>query len=64
MARTSCGMPSPEAEEIGVKLQPARGAKIAQFFQPRAVGGGVQFRGHDDHGFLGQFFAERGQLAR
>ncbi len=48
----------------GVKLESARGAKIAQLFKARAVGRGVQFCGHNDHGLLGKFFAERGQLAR
>ncbi len=48
----------------GVELQAARGAEIAQFFEPRAVGGRVELCGHDDHGLFGEFFAERGQLAR
>ncbi len=47
----------------GVKFEPARGAKFAQFFKARAVRRRVQFCGHDDHRLLRKFFAERGKLS-
>ena len=46
----------------GVKFQPALGAEGAQFFEMRAVGGGVELRGHDDHRLFGEHGAERRKL--
>src|SRR6059058_4972947 len=46
-----------------VKWKIALGAEIAEFFQARAVCRGVEFGGHDDHGFFAEAFAKGEQFA-
>ena len=47
----------------GVKLEAALLAELAQGFEARAVGGGIEFGRDHDHGFFGQRFAEGGKFA-
>ncbi len=47
----------------GVEFKAALFAEITQRFEARAVGGGIQFGGNQDHGLFGERFAEGGKLA-
>ena len=46
-----------------MKFESSLRAKIAQFFKMGAVGGGVQFRGHHNHRFLGERGIEFAEFA-